>query len=30
MSVLGLTEELINLEKSSTDHPVTVPVQVVP
>jgi len=30
MIVLGLAEQLINLQKSATDRPVTVPVQVVP
>jgi hypothetical protein len=28
MSVLGLVQELVNLQKSSSDHPVTVPVHV--
>jgi hypothetical protein len=30
MSVIALVEQLINLQKSATDRPVTVPVQVVP
>jgi len=30
MGVIGLVERLINLQKSATDRPVTVPVQVVP